>query len=210
VRAAEDEPRAKSSSPGGPPGRAAGLTLPQLVLIFVRTGSLAFGGGGSTLAMLHSEFCLQRRVLSDDEFQLFFGLSRLVPGMNLLSLTVLLGYRFHGLIGAVLCLLGLTVPSFSLILLGCQVLRGSHPGPVLQGLLRGLSVGAAALLVTTVWNLSRGSLMKLAPHAQSLWLLLLAGGFLLGRAEVVNPAWIVLGGGALGVLLSPFWQEPSE
>ena len=31
----------------------------------------------------------------------------------------------------------------------------------------------------------------------------MAGGFLLGRAEVVNPAWIVLGGGALGVLLSP-------
>jgi len=32
----------------------------------------------------------------------------------------------------------------------------------------------------------------------------------LGRAEVVNPAWIVLGGGVLGVLLSPFWQESSE
>ena len=50
-----------------------------------------------------------------------------------------------------------------------------------------------------MWNLSRGSLVKLAPHAQSLWLLLMAGGFLLGRAEVVNPAWIVLGGGVLGI-----------
>ena len=28
------------------------LTLPELVDIFVRTGSLAFGGGASTLAML--------------------------------------------------------------------------------------------------------------------------------------------------------------
>src|SRR5436305_9527746 len=95
------------------------LSLLQLIAIFVRTGSLAFGGGAATLAMLHDEFCRRRPVLTDEEFQLLFGLTRLVPGMNLLSLTVLLGYRCAGILGSLLSLVGLTVPSFAIIILGC-------------------------------------------------------------------------------------------
>src|SRR4051812_24248495 len=99
------------------------LNLAQLIAIFVRTGSLAFGGGAATLAMLHDEFCVRRPVISDKEFQLLFGLSRLVPGMNLLSLTVLLGYRTAGITGSLLCLLGLTAPSFTIIVLACEFFR---------------------------------------------------------------------------------------
>ena len=58
------DPPASQRPPGPPKSLFVGptdLSAPQLVMIFVRTGSLAFGGGGSTLAMLHSEFCVQRR-----------------------------------------------------------------------------------------------------------------------------------------------------
>src|SRR4051812_12138465 len=85
-------------------GDADHLTLGQLAAVFFQIGALAFGGGGSTLSMMHREFCVRRRVLPDEEFQLLFSLSRLVPGINLLSLTVLLGHRAHGLVGALVSL----------------------------------------------------------------------------------------------------------
>lgn len=176
--------------------------MPQLVGIFVRTGSLAFGGGGSTLAMLHDEFCVHRPVVSEEEFQVLFGLARLLPGMNLLSLTVLLGYRTAGLVGSLLALAGLTVPSFAIIILGCLFLRRGIANPVVQGAVRGLSVGAAALVIHTGWQMCRGSLKPLGPRSQHLWM----GAALLGAAlmvwRVVNPALIVVGGGVLGVLLA--------
>jgi chromate transporter len=179
------------------------LTMGQLAGIFFRTGSLAFGGGGSTLAMLHHEFCARRQLMSDEEFQLLFGISRLVPGMNLLSLTVLLGHRTHGLPGSLTALVGLTVPSFTLILLGCHLLRGGHPGPFLAGALRGLSVAVAALLIHTTWQLCQGTLARQAIRSRILWLALLAAGLVFSRVSWINPAWIVAGGGLLGMLLSP-------
>src|SRR5436305_8991116 len=96
------------------------LTLAELALIFVRIGSLSWGGGAATFAMMHDAFCVRRRVLSHEEFQLLFGLSRLVPGMNLLALIVLIGYQAAGLSGAVVSLAALTAPSFAIILLGCK------------------------------------------------------------------------------------------
>ena len=109
-------------------------------------------------------------MLSDDEFQLLFGLSRLVPGMNLLSLTVLLGYRFHGLTGAVLCLCGpyrSQLLSYSVGLPGAA--RDHMAGPVMgraDARFVGRCSGAAG---RDDWSLSRGSLVKLAPRAQVVW-----------------------------------------
>jgi chromate transporter len=182
-------------------GAAGSVTLAELLVMFFRIGATAFGGGGSTLSMMHREFCVRRQVLPDEEFQLLFSLSRLVPGINLLSLTVLLGHRAHGLIGALLGLVGLTVPSFTLILLGCLLLRGSHPGAHLAGAMRGLAVGVAALLIETAWRLCHGSLAPQTARARAFWLGLAAGALILTQMGAVHPGWIILGGGALGTLL---------
>jgi chromate transporter len=180
--------------------------VPELVGIFVRTGSLAFGGGASTLAMLHDEFCVRRPVLSEEEFQILFGLSRLVPGITLLSLTVLLGYRTAGLAGSVLALFGLTVPSFVIIILGCVYLRGGINSPVIGGAVRGLSIGAAALMIQTGWQMCRGSLLPLAPRVRAFWMALAVLGAVLALSRAVNAAWIVIGGGAAGILLAR-WER---
>jgi chromate transporter len=178
------------------------LTLAQLVSIFVRTGSLAFGGGAATLAMLHDEFCVRRPVLSDEEFNLLFGLSRLLPGMNLLSLTVLLGYRTAGVAGSLLSLVGLTVPSFTIIVVACEFFRGSQSNPYVAGAIRGLAVGAACLLAMMGWRLGQTSLLRLRGQSRVLWLVLTVVAAAVAVSNLARPAWVVLGGGALGILLT--------
>jgi chromate transporter len=175
------------------------LSLAQLALVFARIGSLSWGGGGATLALMHSELCGRRAVVSDAEFQLLFGLSRLVPGMNLLALTVLLGHRAHGLRGALAALAGLTLPSFSLIVLGCLVFAAGRAGPLLGGVIRGLGPAAAALLIHTGWQLSRGTLRGEAALTRIAWLALAAGSAWLAVLGL-HAAWIILGGAAVGVL----------
>src|SRR5438105_2569384 len=135
-----------------------GFSLAQLFFIFARIGSLAWGGGGSTLAMMREEFCARRDTattgITEEEFQILFALSRLVPGMNLLSLTVLLGFRWRGLAGSLVSLTGLTLPSFSLIVALCGLFRSSrdpaHAIPALAGAVHALAPAVAALLVHTL------------------------------------------------------------
>jgi chromate transporter len=182
--------------------RSDSLKLADLVGIFLRIGTLAFGGGGSTLAMMHQEFCVRREVVTDQEFQVLFGLSRVVPGMNLLALTVLLGYRAHGIAGALLSLTGLTVPSFAIIVLSCVFLRAYQADPFLRAAVRGLAVGAAALLLHTGWELCRGALHASPRRRRGLWLLMAGVTAVLALRTPLHPAWIIVGGGALGVLLS--------
>jgi chromate transporter len=152
--------------------------------------------------MLHTEFCVRRKVLPDEEFQLLFGLSRVVPGMNLLSLTVLLGHRRHGLPGALLSLVSLTVPSFCLILLGCRLLRGNPANSALAGAVRGLGPAAAALFAYTSWDLCRKSLEGQRTFSRLSWLGLLFITTAVALRGVLHPAWLVIGGGVAGVLLA--------
>ena len=63
------------------------------------------------------------------------------------------------------------------------------------------AIGATALLVHTGWQLCRGSLRQSRPAARALWLLVMIVGAGLALSGAVNPAWIVLGGGAAGVYL---------
>ena len=201
----EDSPpeaTVSSAEPNAPP-----LSLLQLTLLFARIGALAWGGGGATLAMMHDAYCGPRGRISEEEFGVLFGLSRILPGMNLLSLTVLLGYRSHGLAGSIMALVGLTVPSFTLIILGCLLLRGGHPNPYLLGAVRGLGPAAAALLLYTGWQLCQASFRQQDLLSRALWLSVLIIVAVLTVTSTLHAAWLVLGGGLLGVGLARWVVE---
>jgi chromate transporter len=178
------------------------FTLRELFAAFFRIGSLAFGGGGSTLAMMHQEFCVRRPAVDEEHFQLLFGLSRVVPGMNLISLTVLLGHHLGGMPGVFVALFGLTLPCFVLIVLGCLLFRGGHLHPALTGALRGLTPAATAVLGYTLWQLSDKPLRRQSWAGRGLWLALFLGTAALAWARVLHPAWLLVGAGVCGWLVS--------
>lgn len=174
------------------------LSRAELSGIFFKIGCLSWGGGGANLTMLHSEFCERRRLVTEEEFQLLFGLSRLAPGMNLLSLTVLLGHRFHGLPGTILALIGLTLPSFLTIIAGCWLFAGKSPSPLLSGAMRGLSAAVVGLLLHTTLQMSSAALRKEALRRRLFWLLICGlSGFCAVR-NWIQPAVLIVTGGALG------------
>jgi chromate transporter len=179
----------------------------QLLLVFLRIGSLSWGGGASTLAMMHTEFCVRRSLLSDAEFQVLFGLSRMVPGMNLISLTVLLGHSQQGLAGALIALAALSIPSFTLIVLGCLWLRDPSLNPYLAGAVRALGPAAAALLLHTGIQVSGGSLRKQGTIGRLLWLVVAAVTTLAALGSALHPGWLIIGGGILGVLVARWAGE---
>ena len=86
-----------------------GPSLPQLFLAFAKIGLTSFGGGLSGWMM--REFVRNRRWLDEGEFLSGLALAQAFPGVNVVNLSIWIGYRMAGSSGALVSALGMVVPA---------------------------------------------------------------------------------------------------
>src|SRR5689334_8246230 len=87
------------------------LTNMGLFRIWLNIGLQSFGGGTATLYLIRREAVERYAWLTDEEFARSWGICQIAPGINILGLVILIGYRVRGWVGVALALLGLLVPS---------------------------------------------------------------------------------------------------
>jgi chromate transporter len=89
----------------------------------------------------------ERRWLSAEEFTDILSLSQLLPGPNVVNVAVCVGARYHGVRGALAAFAGLmAAPFFIMLALGALYTQYGHL-PAVSALFRGISAGAAGLVV---------------------------------------------------------------
>ena len=123
----------------------------ELFLTFSRITLSSFGGA---LFWARLGLVERQRWLSEREFAELLTLGQLLPGPNVLNLTVLVGYRFAGWSGAAVSVAGyLGWPFLVVISMG---LAYQYYGalPQVQQALAGMSSVAAGLLLATVVKLA--------------------------------------------------------
>jgi chromate transporter len=122
-----------------------------LFLTFSRISLSSFGG-----ALFWTRRALVERQcwLTEREFVELLTLGQLLPGPNVLNLTVMVGYRFAGWTGAAAAVAGF-VGWPCLVVIGMGMLY-QHYGalPQVQRALAGMSIVAAGLLLATVIKLA--------------------------------------------------------
>jgi chromate transporter len=122
-----------------------------LFLAFSRISLSSFGGA---IFWTRRELIDRQRWLTEREFVEVFTLGQLLPGPNVLNLTVMVGHRFAGWTGALAAVAGfLGWPC--LVVIGMGILY-QHYGalPQVQQMLTGMSSVAAGLLLATVIKLA--------------------------------------------------------
>ena len=126
-------------------------TLSNLFIGFFIVGVFGFGG---VLPWARRMIVEQRRWMTQSEFNEMLGLCQFLPGGNIMNVTVALGSRFHGVAGALACLLGLmTAPVAIVIGLGVVYDRYAGMAPVRRAFIA-LSAAAAAYLLVTAWKIA--------------------------------------------------------
>src|SRR5437867_8495695 len=83
----------------------------RLLWIWTIIGAQSFGGGSATLYLIRRVAVERYGWLTDEEFTRYWGICQIAPGINILGLVILIGWRVAGAFGAVLALSGLLVPS---------------------------------------------------------------------------------------------------
>ena len=78
-------------------------SLGELLSLFLRLGTIGFGGPAAHIAMMHGEVVQRRKWLTEAEFLDLLGAVNLIPGPNSTELAIHIGYRrrrFAGLLTA--------------------------------------------------------------------------------------------------------------
>lgn len=182
-------------------GMSSGLAVPlvlaragELALVFLKVGTVVFGGGFAAIPFLQHEVVDLRGWLTMKEFIDCVALGQLTPG-PVAIMGAFIGYKVLGLPGAVIATLGTFLPS-ALMLLGLlQVYQRIREHQLVKGFMGGVMPAVGGLLLGATVTVGRSALAG-APQVV-IALLTLA---LLLRFRV-NPAWLVLGGALLGLAL---------
>jgi len=184
------------------------MSLPQLWWQFMKIGVAAFGGLGVTLSLIERYLVTDRCVLTAQEVTESLTYTKLLPGSTGVQVVGYLGYRLGAWPGAALATIAFLLPAFLLMLAlsivyeEITVALGSAATPALGG----LTAAVVGILAATIYRLAKptvttpmGGVVAVAACA-------------LGIALRINPAWLVLAAGILGILM-PRWftrGEPSK
>ncbi len=110
-------PNAPESSPQ--PAQPVHLepNLSRLFLEWFRIGATSFGGGVSVLHMIDANFVQKNGWITASENTRLFAMCQLAPGVNLLAMCLLIGWRVRGARGAFVSILGFILPSATITVL---------------------------------------------------------------------------------------------
>ena len=191
--------------PRAPAGDLAdGLLKPASVAdLFFTFNRLALQGFGGVLAVAQRELVERKRWLSAAQFVETLSVGQVLPGPNIVNVSLMIGDRFFGLRGAFAALAGmLLVPS--IVVLALTALYGQFADqPMVSGALRGMGAVAAGLIIATGIRL----LNTLKASALGLPLCLAFAALTTLFIAVLRwpLVWVVLGLGSVAVGLA--WQR---
>lgn len=127
----------------------------DLFVVFLRIGAFSFGGGLS--GWVYREVVQLRPWLKEEEFLTGLALSQILPGANVTNLTMFIGQRLRGSLGAFVALLGLLLVPF-LAGIGLLVAYDAVSGMAwIESATNGVAAAAVGLLMLTTWRAGRVS-----------------------------------------------------
>lgn len=110
---------------------------------------LALQGFGGVLAVVQRELVEKRQWLTREQFIEDWAVAQIMPGPNVVNLSMMIGGRHFGLSGALAALAGMLLAPLALLLLIATLYSQLAALPQAQGALRGMGAVAAGLIAAT-------------------------------------------------------------
>jgi chromate transporter len=202
------KPRASSSSssssnasfPFASLGLAAGASaaaapfgLLPLFLVFAKIGAVLFGSGYVLLAFLRADLVDQRHWLTEAQLLDAVAAGQVTPGPVFTTATFI-GYVLGGTPGALVATAGIFLPAFFFVAVSGPLVPRLRRSAAAGSFLDGVNIASLALMAVVTLQLGRAAVTD--------WIsagLAASSAFLLLRYRL-NSAWLVLGGGAVGLV----------
>ena len=110
---------------------------------------LALQGFGGVLAVVQCELVEKKRWMTREQFVEDWAVAQIMPGPNVVNLSLMIGGRCFGLSGALAALAGMIVAPLVVVLLLAALYGSVADTAAAQGALRGMGAVAAGLITAT-------------------------------------------------------------
>ncbi len=177
------------------PGLAkVGLAL-SVSFIFLRIGTVTFGGGFVMIPEIQNEVVSSHHWLTHQEFADATALGQITPGPVLIMATFV-GYRVAGLLGTLFSTICVFLPSFLMTIAAGSSFRRFRSNRQMQAFLRGVAPAVTGLLAAAAWSVARSGIHTIIGGAMAVLLLVI-----LLRYRP-NALYVLIGAGVFRFLLA--------
>lgn len=139
------------------------VSLTELALVFLKLGTIAFGGPAAHIAMMEDEFVTRRQWLTREQFLDRLGAANLIPGPSSTEMAIFIGYEKGGWRGLLVAGCAFILPAAIMVgaIASAYVRYGALPQ--VNGVLYALKPVVIAVVIQAFWKLARTAM-------KSIWL----------------------------------------
>jgi chromate transporter len=130
-------------------------SLLELAFVFLKLGTIAFGGPAAHIAMMQDEFVRRRQWITAEEFLDRVGAANLIPGPSSTEVAIFIGHArrsWAGLLVAGCCFI---IPAAVLVALIAAVYVRFGSLPQVAGILVAIKPVVIAIILQALWSLAR-------------------------------------------------------
>jgi chromate transporter len=133
------------------------VSLASLALVFLKLGTIAFGGPAAHIALMEEEFVRRRQWLTQQEFLDRLGAANLIPGPSSTEMAIYIGYAKRGWPGLIVAGCCFIIPAAVLVcaMAAAYVRYGSMPR--VGGVLYAVKPVVIAVVLQAFWKLARSA-----------------------------------------------------
>lgn len=131
------------------------VALRELFLVFLKIGSISFGGFMSLISVIETIVIKRHKLLEHRELLDGIALANLLPGPMAVNIVAYIGYRLRGGLGALTAATAVLIPSFGLML-GLSYLYFEYGHlTAINGIFHGFIPAVAAIVISVVVRLGK-------------------------------------------------------
>jgi chromate transporter len=136
-------------------------SLSELAILFLKLGTIAFGGPAAHVAMMRQEVVGRLKWLTDEEFLDLYGAANVIPGPNSTELAIHIGYVRAGWAGLIVSGVCFIVPAMLTVLAFAWLYVRYGQLPEVAYLLYGVKPVIMAIVLHALWQLSKAAVKNL-------------------------------------------------
>lgn len=140
------------------PSQTRRQSLAELAWVFLKLGTIAFGGPAAHIAMMEEEVVRRRGWMTREAFLDYLGATNLIPGPNSTELAIHIGHDRAGWPGLLVAGFCFIVPATLMVGLIAAAYVKYGALPAVTGILFGAKPVVIAIVVQALWNLGRTAL----------------------------------------------------
>ncbi|MBG9653481.1 chromate transporter [Cytobacillus firmus] len=129
----------------------------DIFMAFFRVGILGYGGGPSSIPLVHKEVVDKYKWMDTDEFGDVLALGNALPGPIATKMAGYIGYRVGGVLGMVTALAATMVPTIVLMIILLTALNTFKDQPWVAGMTKAVVPVVAVMLATLTWDFVKKS-----------------------------------------------------